>query len=131
MVRFFFIHQFCAENKIFLSFFLFFIHTDYHALLIFSSKQKAQEAMKLSYANIRLRKLSQATAESKSKAVSLAPLPYKKRPETSAVLARRLVSGALGLKVNISPEQRAAESKKLQEARGRLCPFGHRIVYKT
>jgi hypothetical protein len=44
--------------------------------------------------------------------------PYKQRPETSASLARRLVTGALGLKVTLSPEQRAAEKKKLEEAKG-------------
>jgi len=45
-------------------------------------------------------------------------LPYKQRPETSAILARRLVIGALGIRNNITPEQRAAEKKKLQEAKG-------------
>ena len=44
--------------------------------------------------------------------------PYKQRPETSASLARRLVTGALGLTVRLTPEQRAAEKKKLSDARG-------------
>lgn len=45
-------------------------------------------------------------------------LPYKPRPATSASLARRLVSGALGLKVNISQEVREAEKQKLKDAKG-------------
>lgn len=45
-------------------------------------------------------------------------LPYKQRPQTSAFSAHRLVTGALGIKSNITPEQRAAEKKKLQEAKG-------------
>lgn len=45
-------------------------------------------------------------------------LPPKERPQTSAALARRLVIGALGVKSNLTKEQREAERKKLQEARG-------------
>lgn len=44
----------------------------------------------------------------------------KPRPATSAVLARRLVSGALGLKVVTSKEQRDIERNKLKEAKGTL-----------
>lgn len=47
-------------------------------------------------------------------------LPAKERPQTSAALARRLVTGALGVKSNLTKEQREAEKKKLQEARGTL-----------
>lgn len=42
----------------------------------------------------------------------------KPRPVTSAALARRLVSGALGLKVNASKEQREIERNMLKEAKG-------------
>lgn len=45
-------------------------------------------------------------------------LPAKDRPQTSAALARRLVIGALGVKSKLTKEQREAESRKLQEARG-------------
>ncbi|KAG7223767.1 hypothetical protein INR49_026449 [Caranx melampygus] len=45
-------------------------------------------------------------------------LPAKERPQTSAALARRLVIGALGVKSNLTKEQREAERRKLQEARG-------------
>lgn len=45
-------------------------------------------------------------------------LPAKERPQTSATLARRLVIGALGVKSNLTKEQREAERRKLQEAKG-------------
>lgn len=48
-------------------------------------------------------------------------LPAKERPQTSAALARKLVIGALGVKSNLTKEQREAERKKLQEARGTKC----------
>lgn len=44
--------------------------------------------------------------------------PAKDRPETSAVLARRLVISALGVRSTQSKAEREAERKKLQEARG-------------
>ena len=46
--------------------------------------------------------------------------PYKSRPETTAVAARRLVSGALGLKSKVTKEQREAERQKLREAKGEI-----------
>lgn len=46
-------------------------------------------------------------------------LPAKERPQTSAALARRLVTGALGVKSSVSKEQREAEKRQLQEAKGR------------
>ncbi|MGH0140345.1 UNVERIFIED_CONTAM: hypothetical protein FKN15_048095 [Acipenser sinensis] len=45
-------------------------------------------------------------------------LPAKERPKTSAALARRLVIGALGVRSPQSREDRDAEKRKLQEARG-------------
>lgn len=47
-------------------------------------------------------------------------LPAKERPQTSAALARKLVIGALGVKSSLTKEQREAERRKLQEARGML-----------
>jgi hypothetical protein len=94
---------------------------DTHALVVFSSQLSATEALKNPYHNMKLRRLEQGTRESKIKAKRCAEyvMPYKERPKTSAALARRLVTGALGLKVNISPEQRAEERKRLQEAKER------------
>ena len=45
-------------------------------------------------------------------------LPAKERPQTSAAMARRLVIGALGVKSNQTDEQREAEKRKLQAAKG-------------
>ena len=49
-------------------------------------------------------------------------LPYKPRPETSAVAARRLVAGALGLQSKIQSkipkEKRDKERQQLKEAKG-------------
>ena len=47
--------------------------------------------------------------------------PYKARPETTAVVARRMLAGALGLKPKVSKEQREKEREekhKLKEAKG-------------
>ncbi|XP_015787942.1 coiled-coil domain-containing protein R3HCC1L isoform X2 [Tetranychus urticae] len=92
---------------------------DTHALAVFSSQIAAREAMSMPYTNIRLRPLNEAIKESRVKAQKCAEhlLPHRQRPQTSAVLARRLVTGALGLRSTISSEQRAAEKKRLQEAR--------------
>lgn len=56
-------------------------------------------------------------------------LPAKERPQTSAALARKLVIGALGVKSNLTKEQREAERKKLQEARGTLYFFGSPLTF--
>ena len=45
-------------------------------------------------------------------------LPSKERPPTSTALAHRLVMGALGVRSPQSKEERDAERKKLQDARG-------------
>ncbi|RWS09156.1 coiled-coil domain-containing protein R3HCC1L-like protein, partial [Dinothrombium tinctorium] len=94
---------------------------DTHALAVFASESAALEALKMPYHNMKLRPLTQAIRESKIKAKKCAEFltPYKQRPETSAALARRLVSGALGIKMNLTTEQRAAEKKKLLEAKER------------
>lgn len=45
-------------------------------------------------------------------------LPYKKRPATTGMVARNLVAGALGIRTNVSSEQRKKEKEMLKEARG-------------
>lgn len=45
-------------------------------------------------------------------------LPHKPRPETSSIIAKRLVSGALGIPVPISREEREQEKRLHREARG-------------
>ncbi len=46
--------------------------------------------------------------------------PYRPRPETTASVARSLVTGALGLKSTLTREQRDEERKKLKDAKGEI-----------
>lgn len=72
------------------------------------------------YPGVRLKRLSDASAESKGRAKrSGATLkPYKARPETCAALARRLVTGALGVKSRVTKETLENERRILREAKG-------------
>ncbi|XP_066179855.1 coiled-coil domain-containing protein R3HCC1L [Sylvia atricapilla] len=94
---------------------------DTHALGIFSSPITARDALSTKHLMVKTRPLSQGTRASKAKARAYAEYlqPAKERPETSAVLARRLVIGALGVRSNQTPAQRDAERRKLQEAQER------------
>ncbi|XP_057698911.1 coiled-coil domain-containing protein R3HCC1L [Corythoichthys intestinalis] len=92
---------------------------DTHALGLFASPTAAREALRSKHPLMKLRPLSKSTSATKATArtFSESPLPAKERPQTSAALARRLVIGALGVKNNVTKEQREAEKRKLQEAR--------------
>uniref|UniRef100_A0A7N9B245 R3H domain and coiled-coil containing 1-like n=2 Tax=Mastacembelus armatus TaxID=205130 RepID=A0A7N9B245_9TELE len=92
---------------------------DTHALGLFSSPIAAREALRSKHPLMKLRPLSKSSSATKAKARSCSDylLPAKERPQTSAALARKLVIGALGVKSNLTKEQREAEKKKLQEAR--------------
>ncbi|XP_048843870.1 coiled-coil domain-containing protein R3HCC1L isoform X2 [Brienomyrus brachyistius] len=92
---------------------------DRHALALFSSPITAKEALRSKHPMVKLRSLSQASPASKAKARQCSDdvLPAKERPQTSAALARRLVTSALGVKSRQTKEEREAERKKLQEAR--------------
>jgi hypothetical protein len=92
---------------------------DTHALAVFSNHVAAATALKSLFFNLKLRSISQAIPESRLKARRCTDqmLPYKARPETSASLARRLVTASLGLRSKESAEQRSAERKKLREAK--------------
>ncbi|XP_069835021.1 coiled-coil domain-containing protein R3HCC1L isoform X3 [Dendropsophus ebraccatus] len=94
---------------------------DTHALGVFSSPITARDALTSKNPLVKVRPLSQATRASKAKARACADFlqPAKDRPETSAVLARRLVISALGVRSTQSRAEREAERKKLQEARER------------
>ena len=80
----------------------------------------AQDALSISNPMFRTRPLVLASRDAKLKARQCQEflMPSKPRPETSVATARRLVSGALGLKSNVSKEQRAAERQKIKDARG-------------
>lgn len=90
-----------------------------HALIIMRNESAAREALRSTYADLKLRSLTHATPESKSKAKKCTEqmLPYKKRPETSVGAARRLVGRHLGIKVEGSKEDRDEERRRLKEAR--------------
>lgn len=92
---------------------------DTHALGLFSSPLAAREALRSKHPLMKVRPLSKSSSATKAKARSCSDylLPAKERPQTSAALARKLVIGALGVKSNLTKEQREAERKKLQEAK--------------
>ncbi|KAH0623839.1 hypothetical protein JD844_006999 [Phrynosoma platyrhinos] len=94
---------------------------DTHALGIFSSPITARDALTTKHLMVKTRPLSQATRAAKTKARTYAEFlqPAKERPETSAALARRLVTGALGMRSKQSKAEREAERKQLQAARER------------
>ncbi|XP_071793349.1 uncharacterized protein [Asterias amurensis] len=94
---------------------------DTHALAIFPSVIIAQDALSNSNPMFRTRPLMLASRESKEKARHCQEFlrPAKPRPETSTMAARRMVSGALGIKTNVSKEQRAAERQKIKDAKDR------------
>lgn len=69
---------------------------------------------------VKLKPLTKATAESRAKAKRSALFlqPYRQRPETCAALARRLVTGALGVRLSTARQEREAERAVLQRAKG-------------
>ncbi|KAF6216511.1 hypothetical protein GE061_000853 [Apolygus lucorum] len=87
-----------------------------HALGIFPTPALAEEVLSSNIPIVKIRPISQGTALSQERARTLV-LPSSLRPKTCTALARRLVSGALGLRVNVTPEERAAERELLREAR--------------
>ncbi|XP_073239439.1 uncharacterized protein [Porites lutea] len=95
---------------------------DTHALGIFSSHISAEEAIKLcSSPLMKLRPVSQGTPESRKKATNCFEFlqPYKERPQTSKLLADRLVTGALGIRSKLTREDRVKEREKLKEAKNK------------
>ncbi|XP_043970319.1 coiled-coil domain-containing protein R3HCC1L-like [Gambusia affinis] len=92
---------------------------DSHALGLFSSPVAAREALRSKHPLMKLRPLSKSSNATKAKARGCSDylLPAKERPQTSAALARKLVIGALGVKSNLTKEQREAEKNKLQQAK--------------
>lgn len=79
----------------------------------------ASQVVANKYPGVRLKRLSEASAESKGRAKRCGATmqPYKARPETCAALARRLVTGALGVKSRASKETLENERRILREAK--------------
>lgn len=92
---------------------------DTHALGIFASSKIVSEVLAFHHPFVKTRSLKEGTPLSKTKARRSAEslLPYKPRPDTCPALARRLVTGALGVKLPTSREEREAEKKILKIAR--------------
>ncbi|GIY24941.1 coiled-coil domain-containing protein R3HCC1L [Caerostris darwini] len=92
---------------------------DTHALAIFTSPSLANQALQINHPFLKVRPVSDGTTESLAKArwFSCNSEPQKPRPATSAVLARRLVSQALGVKDKATKEQKDFERNVLKEAK--------------
>ncbi|XP_025407747.1 uncharacterized protein LOC112681679 [Sipha flava] len=89
---------------------------DTHALAVFESPFLADQALNTPFALVKTRPLKNAIKESKLKAETVTPLPAT-RPKTCSAMARRLVSSALGLKVNVSTDLLNAERTLLANAK--------------
>ncbi|CAH1392587.1 unnamed protein product [Nezara viridula] len=87
-----------------------------HALGIFPSPIIADEVLSSGLPFVKIRSLNQATPQSKEKAKNLI-LPSSSRPKTCSALARRLVSGALGLRAVFTQAEIQREKQMLKEAR--------------
>ncbi|XP_054735793.1 uncharacterized protein LOC129242902 [Anastrepha obliqua] len=94
---------------------------DTHALAVFSSSRIAAEVLTMGHPFVKLKPLAEATAESRLKAKKCAASlqPYRQRPETCAALARRLVTGALGVRLKTAAAERENEKRVLREAKER------------
>ncbi|XP_070071732.1 coiled-coil domain-containing protein R3HCC1L isoform X2 [Drosophila takahashii] len=95
---------------------------DTHALAVFSSSRIAAEVLTMGHPFVKLKPLAEATLESRLKAKKAGAVslqPYRQRPETCTALARRLVSGALGVKLPTAPQERENERRVLREAKER------------
>ncbi|ESO96822.1 hypothetical protein LOTGIDRAFT_231658 [Lottia gigantea] len=92
---------------------------DTHAIGVFASAVAAQDAVKMIHPLFKVRPIEMASKQSKLKAKRTAEflMPYKERPKTTAMAARRLVSGALGLTSKVSKEKSDQERSQLKEAK--------------
>uniref|UniRef100_A0A2H8TWS0 Growth inhibition and differentiation-related protein 88 n=2 Tax=Melanaphis sacchari TaxID=742174 RepID=A0A2H8TWS0_9HEMI len=89
---------------------------DTHALAVFESPHLADQALNTPLVLVKTRPLKNATKESKLRAATIVPLPAT-RPKTCTAMARRLVSSALGLKMNVSADRINAERTLLANAK--------------
>ncbi|XP_015118439.1 R3H and coiled-coil domain-containing protein 1 [Diachasma alloeum] len=94
---------------------------DTHCLGVFSSPLVAAEVLASDHPFVKTRPLNEASALSKTKARRSAEFmqPYRSRPETCAALARRLVTGALGVRLATARQEREHEKVVLREAKGK------------
>ena len=80
---------------------------------------------------VKTRPLSEATALSKAKVRKSSEflLPYRSRPETCAALARRLVTGALGVRLKTAKQEREQEKIVLREAKGMMVEYLSKLLF--
>lgn len=94
----------------------------------------AAEVLTMGHPFVKLKPLAEATLESRLKAKKAGATslqPYRQRPETCTALARRLVSGALGVKLPTAPEERENERRVLREAKGDCYIHILNILYRV
>jgi hypothetical protein len=93
---------------------------DTHCLGVFSTSNAAAEALKLNHALLKVRPISKATQASKNKAQRLTDhlKPYKPRPQTTSLVASKLIGHSLGLNNLLTSEKANEEKLKLKNARG-------------
>lgn len=96
---------------------------DTHALGVFSSELAAKNALSMrnTGAAVRVRPLSEAFEGSRKKAKACVRYdilsPFRERPETSSTVARRMVAGALGMKISVPKAVREDEVNRLKVAK--------------
>jgi hypothetical protein len=80
---------------------------------------EALKALKLDNPMIKTRQISQASQEGKKLAQRKIEYlkPYKPRPQTSSLVAGRLIGASLGINNLLSKEKIAVERKKIVEAK--------------
>lgn len=94
-------------------------------VLFFIFQILAAEVLAMGHPFVLLKPLAEATIESRAKAkkCSASLQPYRPRPETCAALARRLVTGALGVRLKTAAQERENEKRVLREAKGKINLF--------
>ncbi|XP_075223414.1 uncharacterized protein LOC142325482 [Lycorma delicatula] len=91
---------------------------DTHALGVFNSPVVADEVLQCELPFVKTRPLRLALPESRNKARTIPiTLPPAARPKTCPALAKRLVTGALGLRIPTDRKKREEEKLILKEAR--------------
>ncbi|KAH9375115.1 hypothetical protein HPB48_014512 [Haemaphysalis longicornis] len=100
---------------------------DTHALAVFSTPLAATQALGLRTPLVKMRRISEACTQSRVKVRRYGEFltPFKSRPETSAAVAVRLLSGSLGVRAQVDPER---QQRELRGAKGKGKSEGKRFA---
>ncbi|KAH8275092.1 hypothetical protein KR018_011786 [Drosophila ironensis] len=93
-----------------------------HALVVFSCSHIAAAVLSSGHPVLKAKPLAEATLESRWMAKNAERsfmLPYRRRPETCVAIARRMVAGALGVKLPMAQQERENELRVLRAAKER------------